>query len=140
MRQWDPEGIVSYRSWLEASYMLPQAHAAVISEEDVGFDMDTIYLLAASVPILAVTKGDHGADIYTEGRIIHIPAPDTPEVDTTGAGDIFAAAFFSQLAHYGDPQKAGELAVLVASDSITRSGLHSVPNPDTLYQILRKVQ
>ena len=42
MREWDREGIVSYRPWLEASYMLPQANAAVISEEEVGFDLDTI--------------------------------------------------------------------------------------------------
>ncbi|MBN2043886.1 MAG: hypothetical protein JW757_02600 [Anaerolineales bacterium] len=140
MRECDQEGNVTYRPWMEASYMLPQANAAVISEEDVGSDLDTIYNMAASVPVLAVTKSNFGADIYAEGKTIHIPAPATPEVDPTGAGDIFAAAFFTQLAYHGDPQKAGEMAVIVASDSITRSGLHSVPNPDTLYQILRKVQ
>ena len=57
-----------------------------------------------------------------------------------GAGDIFAAAFFTQLAHYGDPVRAAEMAVIVASDSISRTGLLSAPNPDTLYEILRKVQ
>ena len=98
MREWDQEGKITPAPWLEASYMLPQANAAVISEEDVGFDLDTIYRMAASVPVLAVTRGDHGADIYYEGKIINIPTPQVPEIDPTGAGDIFAAAFFTQLA------------------------------------------
>jgi hypothetical protein len=140
MRQWDREGRVTPRPWLEASYMLPQAHAVAISEEDVGFDLGTIYRMAASVPVLAVTRGEFGADIYFEGKIVNIPAPVTPEVDPTGAGDIFAAAFFTQLAHHRDPIKAAEMAVIVASDSISRTGLPSAPNPDTLYEILRKVQ
>ncbi|MFN2145393.1 MAG: PfkB family carbohydrate kinase [Anaerolineales bacterium] len=140
MREWDQDGNITPSPWLEASYMLPQANAAVISEEDVSFDLDTIYHMAASVPVLAVTRGDHGADIYYEGKVSNIPAPQVTEVDPTGAGDIFAAAFFTQLAYYGDPVHAAEIAVIVASDSITRTGLHSAPNPDTLYEILRKVQ
>ena len=96
--------------------------------------------MAACAPILAVTRGDQGADIYAEGRIYQIPAPETNEVDLTGAGDIFAAVFFAQLTHLRDPFKAGELAVHVASDSITRPGILAAPDEDTLYELLRKVQ
>lgn len=140
MREWDREGNISPRVWLEASYMLPQARAAVISEEDVGFDQVVIDRMAAYVPILAVTKGAMGAEIYTEGQIIKIPAPETEALDMTGAGDIFAAVFFTQLTHMGDPLKAGELAVQVASDSITRPGMQAAPDEDLLYELVRKVQ
>lgn len=139
LREWDEEGNISACMWLEASYMLPKARAAVISEEDVGFDQSAINSLAAHIPVLAVTRGEVGADIYTEGKIIHIPAPDTPKVDVTGAGDIFAATFFTQLTNCGDPVNSGELAVMVASDSITRQGMKSPPDEEIIFDILRKV-
>jgi len=140
MREWDQEGNISPRVWLEASYMLPQVRAAVISEEDVDFSQETIDRMAAYAPVLAVTKGALGAEIYTEGRIYQIPAPETEEIDLTGAGDIFAAVFFTQLTYSGDPYRAGELAVQVASDSITRPGMQAAPDEEIIYELLRKVQ
>ena len=140
MREWDQEGNISPRTWLEDSYLMPQAKAVVISEEDVGFNLETIYRMASLTPILAVTKGQAGADIYNEGQIISISAPETEVIDPTGAGDIFAAVFFTQLSHTRDPHHSAELAVQIASDSITRPGLSGVPNDETLYDMLRKVQ
>lgn len=139
LRSWDEKGRVEMREWVEASYMLPFARAVVISEEDVGGDLDTIYQLAASTPVLAVTKGPDGADIYAAGQVHRIPAPEYIEVDPTGAGDIFAAAFFTQLSNFSDPVRAAEVAVAIASDSITRPGLSAAPNYDRVTDILRKV-
>lgn len=139
LRQWDEQGCVSPCEWPEAGYILQQVNAAVLSEEDVQYDDEVIYQMAASVPILAVTKGPLGADIYSEGKITSIPAPATEEIDPTGAGDIFAAIFFSQLTHNGDPIRAGELAVQVASDSVKRTGLDGTPTEETLYQLAKEV-
>jgi len=47
--------------------------------------------------------------------------------DPTGAGDIFAAAFFTAHAESGDPLQAARLATAVAARSVTRRGLASVP-------------
>lgn len=140
LRGWDQQGNVSWQEWPEAGYILQQVNAAVVSEEDVQNRRELIYQMAASVPILAVTKGSRGADIYAEGNITSIPAPETIEIDPTGAGDIFAAVFFSQLTHYGDPIKAAELAVQIASDSVKRTGLDGVPTKETLYQLTREAQ
>jgi len=139
MRQWDGEGHVRFDYWLEASFILQQARAAVISEEDVERDRSIIYSLAASVPILAVTKSDQGVDLYTGGSHYSLPAPETEELDPTGAGDIFAAAFFTQLTHLGDPRKAAEFAIRVASDSVKRPGLSAAPTEHTLYQLSEEV-
>lgn len=140
LRQWDQEGNIFYDDFPEAGYILQQVRAVVISEEDVQYDLATIYLMAASVPVLAVTKGPQGADIYAEGKLTPIPAPEVEVVDPTGAGDIFAAVFFSQLSHHGDPVHAAEMAVQIASDSVTRIGLAGAPTEDVLYQLSKEVQ
>lgn len=140
LRGWDQEGRVNLIDWPESGYILQQVRAAVLSEEDVKNDLEVIYRMAASVPILAVTKGAQGADIYTEGNIYSLPAPQLEEIDPTGAGDIFSAVFFTQLNYTGDPLKAGELAVHIASDSVQRTGLDGAPSEDTLYQLIKEVQ
>ena len=140
LRGWGQQGNVHRIEWPESGYILQQVNAAVLSEEDVQADQDMIYRMAASVPVLAVTKGSQGADIFAEGNIYSIPAPTIEVVDPTGAGDIFAAVFFTQLSHFGDPVKAGELAVHIASDSVKRTGLASAPTEEILYQITKEVQ
>lgn len=140
LRNWDAEGRVFYEDWPEASYILQQVNAAVISEEDVHGDQEAIYHMAASVPVLAVTKGSQGADIYAQGGLYNIPAPEVHELDATGAGDIFAAVFFTQMSHFHDPVTAAEMAVRIASDSITRAGLAGAPDDEILYQLSKGVQ
>jgi sugar/nucleoside kinase (ribokinase family) len=140
LRRWDEQGHVAPDTWPEAAYILQQAHAAVLSEEDVEGDQTTIEAMAAAAPVLVVTRGAQGADLYTRGSIHHIPAPTVQEVDPTGAGDIFAAAFFAQLHYHGNPLQAAQFAVLLASDSVTRPGLAGAPTEETLYQINKEVQ
>lgn len=140
LRNWGPDGRVFYEDWPEASYILQQVNAAVISEEDVHGDQETINHMAASAPVLAVTKGALGADIYAQGGLYKIPAPHVHELDATGAGDIFAAVFFTQMSHFHDPVSAAEMAVQIASDSITRQGLASAPDEEILYQLSKGVQ
>ena len=139
LRQWDQEGAIFYDDFPEAGYILQQVKAVVISEEDIQQNLATIYLMAASVPVLAVTKGPRGADIYAEGNVTSISAPEVTVVDPTGAGDIFAAVFFTQFSHHGDPVHAAEMAVQIASDSVTRIGLAGAPTEDILYQLSKEV-
>ncbi len=139
LRQWDHEGNIFYDDFPEAGYILQQVNAVVISEEDVQYNLETIYRMAASVPVLAVTKGHLGADIYTEGNIYTIPAPVVEVIDATGAGDIFAAVFFTQLSHFGDPVNAAKMAVHIASDSVTRPGLKGSPTDEIFYQVSKEV-
>lgn len=45
------------------------------------------------VPVIAVKRGENGADLITETSIITAPAISCEVVDTTGAGDAFNAGF-----------------------------------------------
>jgi sugar/nucleoside kinase (ribokinase family) len=55
-------------------------------------------------------------------------------VDATGAGDIFAASFLVRLRQSGDPIAAARFASCLASQSITRRGLDSIPTPSEIDQ------
>ena len=50
-------------------------------------------------------------------------------MDPTGAGDLFAGAFFVHYQQSGDPGDAARFAVWLASHSVTRTGLDGLPTP-----------
>jgi sugar/nucleoside kinase (ribokinase family) len=53
-----------------------------------------IAALAPKVPTLVVTRSEHGAHAVSTGAHVQVPAePVARVVDTTGAGDLFAAGF-----------------------------------------------
>lgn len=50
--------------------------------------------LAAKVPTVVVTRSENGAHAISQGEQAHVPAePIAKVIDTTGAGDLFAAGF-----------------------------------------------
>ncbi len=137
LRQWDAQGRVFPSEWPEGPFVLQRSDAAVLSIEDLGGDESRIPELASAVRLLVVTRGPQGADLYWRGEVHHCDAPSVPEVDPTGAGDIFAAAFFVRLYQTRDPQEALRFATLLASQSVTRAGLAGAPSPEDILTLLR---
>jgi sugar/nucleoside kinase (ribokinase family) len=70
----------------------------------------------AQVPVIKL--GAAGCSVF--GRVV--PAPAVQNVDGTGAGDAFAAAFCAAWIHGATPIEAAERAVVVASEAVTRTG------------------
>ncbi len=108
----------------------PSFKALVVSEEDLRADPEGLKeVLLAKSEILVLTQGARGALLWTEGQVLEVPAPSVSKVvDTTGAGDILAGSFLAFLYGGDPPLKALEKALKLASISVTRSGLASVPN------------
>lgn len=129
MRAWDAQGHVHYTPWLDAALVLPHASAAVISVEDVGGNEEIIESMHSSVKVLAVTEGCYGARLYWNGDLRRFRAPELPEVDATGAGDVFGTAFFVRMVATKDPWEAARFATQVASHSVTRPGMGGIPTP-----------
>ena len=127
MRRWDENGRVTAVSWETADAHLPNVDAVVLSEEDVGGDDLLIKRWASLARVLVVTRGAAGCTVYAEGKAEHMQGFPTLEVDTTGAGDVFAAAFFVQLQEGGSVREAARLANCLAAVSVTRTGLASAP-------------
>jgi len=127
MRTRDENKHVQFKPWEAADMLLERANAVVISIEDVRGDEDLIHAYASKTKIMAVTEGFNGARIYWNGDVRHFSAPEVTLVDPTGAGDIFAAAFFDRMEKTSDPWESGKQAVRIASRSVTRCGLAGVP-------------
>lgn len=139
MRGWDQKGHVYHTDWPEASFLLQQAGATVISVEDVDGDETRIEEMAASCHILAVTEANHGSRLYWNGDVRRFRAPVVNEIDATGAGDVYAAAFFIRLYMTRDPWEAARFATQLASISVTRPGLEGIPTPDEVQETLIEV-
>lgn len=126
-RDWDREGNITIIPWAARKPALAAARAVVLSLEDVGGEEEAIKGIAEACPLLVVTDGAHGARVYFEGRMRMVPAPAVIPVDPTGAGDIFAAAFFAALDQGGETLQAARFATAAATHSVTRRGLAGVP-------------
>jgi sugar/nucleoside kinase (ribokinase family) len=132
MRKWDDEGVISFAGWEAISEILPVVHAVVISIEDINGDEAIAKKLAQRCRILALTKGAEGVTLYYGGKTTSILPPKVEEIDSTGSGDIFAAAFFIYLQEGGNPLSAARFANIIASKSVSKSGLESVPDPSEI--------
>lgn len=139
LRTWGGDHRVRPCTWPEAAEVLPKAGAAVISVEDVDGDENQIEAMAASCRVLAVTEGPAGARLYWNGDLRRFRAPVIAEVDATGAGDIFAAAFFYRLYTTRDPWAAAKFATHIASFSVRRPGLEGIPTQEEIQTCLVEI-
>ncbi|HLZ23200.1 MAG TPA: PfkB family carbohydrate kinase [Ktedonobacterales bacterium] len=147
LRRWDATGRVYPGPLAEADTLLPRLQALILSREDLlpapdipaeallpGVPRDIpaadalIAAWARIVPLVVVTRGPEGALLYAGGddpAAFHgYPAR---ELDPTGAGDVFAAAFLCELHATGDPTAAVDFANRVAALSVERPGTDGIP-------------
>ena len=75
---------------------------------------------------LVITHGAAGADVHTRDGVTHIDARPAHAVDTTGAGDVFAAALI--LAARAGDGTAARLAAAYAAARVERRGPAPLPN------------
>jgi hypothetical protein len=139
LRAWDADGRIVPCEWPEAAFVLQQVGAAVISSEDVEGDEARIEELASACRVLAVTENNEGVRLFWNGDVRRFRAPQVNVVDTTGAGDIFATAFFFRLYSTRDPWEAARFATQLATISVTRRGLDSIPTVDEIQDCLVEV-
>ena len=100
--------------------------AALTGHEDFHLGIDA---LKTKVPMLVVTRGEDGAVAATGGALFEVPAvPVGKVVDTTGAGDLFAAGFLH--AHVGGhaPDACLRLGAICAAEIISHYGARPEAN------------
>lgn len=150
LRQWASDGQVSPTSWAAAAEVLPHLHTLILSREDLiahnggNHQDDQIEALldrwTRMTPALVLTEGAQGATLYANGRSRHFPAFPATEVDPTGAGDVFAAAFLIQYALAQDANAAVRFANCVASFAVERPGTAGIPTPQQVATRLQRRQ
>lgn len=81
--------------------------------------------VAGECAIAAVTMSEDGAVIVRGDGRTHVPATAAKVVDTTGAGDMFAAGFLTGLCQGADDARAGAMGCAAAGHIIGRIGARS---------------
>ena len=127
LRAWDADGRVRAVRFGHEEQLLQRADAIILSLEDLGGDRGWLERLASAATLLVETRGREGAVIFQRGLATHVPAFWAQEVDPTGAGDVFAAAFLLRYRECRDPVDAARFANCVASFVVEAPGATNLP-------------
>jgi len=137
LRELVPGGPVEMQP-LTATPLLRRANVIFVSAEDVAGGGPQLGELIRDDQELFVTHGDKGALHFRPAdgarRVRFIPPlPPRPAIDTTGAGDVFLAAYLAarlaapRLAGTADDWRLDAIAAAAASLNVTVSTLGDVP-------------
>ncbi|MGH1503940.1 MAG: adenosine kinase [Acidimicrobiales bacterium] len=93
-------------------------------------DLDAaVEAMRAEVDLAFVTVGKKGSLVVTPDEVVEIEAAEiAPVVDTTGAGDQYAAGALFGLAHGLDLERCGQLGSLAAAEVIAHVGPRPAQN------------
>ena len=114
LREFDPLGNVSQRPFDLAS-VLAGVHALFFSRHDLPDADAQARRLLAQVPIVALTRGWEGLSLFTREAVRDVPSLPRPEIDPTGAGDVFAASFLVRYHETGELVESAAFGACAAS-------------------------
>jgi 1D-myo-inositol 3-kinase len=140
MRAWNEQGRIRPVVWANADAVLARADVVIVSEQDVH-DPAELERYAERARLLVVTRGERGASVYRGGpsQVRHVAAFQAGrQVDPTGAGDVFAAAYLIRLRKTGDPYASAEFANCVASFAVERRHYGGIPNLEQVEERWRR--
>jgi sugar/nucleoside kinase (ribokinase family) len=100
--------------------------------------MDALLDIAQMCSIAVVKLGAQGSVIQTGERVIHIEAIPAQSIDTTGAGDIYAAGFLYALTQGLDLEVAGKIGSLLAGNVVEVMGAKL--SPQTWERLLPQIE
>jgi len=118
--------------------IVARTDAVVVSHEDLAARPETAEELAGQVPVVVVTYGRDGARALAGGREIYQPALRARSADPTGAGDVFAAAFFIWLSETGDVAESLEFAATAAALSVEGHGVEGIKSRMAVLERMRE--
>ena len=125
VRSWREDGRVEHVPW-RGDEVLPHVQAAVLSQGEVA-EPSLLDYWKHLVPVLIITQGKYGARLHHRDKWHHIRAFPAREIEPTGAGDVFAAAYLIRYSETQDPVEAALFASCAASFCVEEIGLEGVP-------------
>ncbi len=96
--------------------------------------------LSETIEVVAVKDGVRGAWVRRGEEVHHVPAHRVDVVDTTGAGDCFAAGFLYGMLRDLPIRTCCELGIEMAADTITHLGVKLSPDVRTRLQAIEQRQ
>jgi len=130
MRRWDADNkiIAQVMDWEQ----LGQAEIAILSDADIAGFEDALPTIVSLMEVTVFTQGKNGATLFFDGKKCHFPAFPTREVDPTGAGDVFTAAFLVEYATSKDIALATAFGHAAASLSVEQPGLEGIVSKEAI--------
>ncbi|QED28950.1 hypothetical protein FRD01_17220 [Microvenator marinus] len=127
-----PPAVVQQVRWAPDPEVLKLVDVACLSDEDLIDQPGLFELLRAHVPVVALTHGREGAEIFatktgSEESKWRVGIFETEVADPTGAGDAFAAAFLNGIASGKTLSQAAAIASAASSLVIEARGGKSLP-------------
>ncbi len=118
------------RPFAAAARLLPPRSTAILSTEDTADASRLARRIVAQDNTAIVTSGAAGATLFTPGSEREVAALPACEIDPTGAGDSFAAAFTVRLVETHDPMLAMRFGVAAGALAVERRGVFAAPSRD----------
>ena len=137
MRQWGSSRQVRPKRWDMAEKILSHTDILVLSDEDILANPKDLDKYIQWTKIVVLTRGKNGAILYENGQVIESSSYSVKEVDPTGAGDVFAAAFLINYYDTGSSVSALNFPHCVASFAVEGRGLTAIP---TLEQVKNRIR
>ena len=135
-------GRLSPRQWQPSASrgLLKHSWALFVSEEDLppAETEETLARWAAQVPLIFFTLGYRGSRLWRDGGWHEVPGFPAREVDPTGAGDVFAAAFLARYLETDDVTQAALFAAAAAALSVEAVGTAGIPTRAEVEKRLRR--
>jgi len=115
------------------------ADVVFVSEEDVA-DAERVAEWRSRTPIVVLTRGYRGCTVWDTSGRHDVSAAAVAEVDPTGAGDVFAAAFLVRYAEARDVVAAARFATAAAALAVGGEGTSSIAGRDEIETLLEAGQ
>lgn len=116
LRQVDKTGLVNEKK-IDLDQILQYVDIAIISKEDIN-DWSVLEDWKNKVEVLIVTIGSGGCNLNVDNKWHHVPGIKVAEIDSIGAGDIFATAYMLKYFQTFDFLQAAVFANYVAGVSV----------------------
>lgn len=137
LRAWDESGLVRHIPWHDVERALARVDVLVFSVEDVGGDRKVAETYAQAAQLGVITEDRNGCTVWQGSRSRHFPAFVAQEVDPTGAGDVFTAAFLLRYGETRDAAEAARFANCAASFAVEGRGTAAIPTLEQVADRLR---
>ena len=132
LREWSADGSIHPRRWDDVAEVTATASAIVLSEEDIGGDLDEPRRWAGHTPVI-VTLAERGSLVFADRQERLVPAFRADRVvDPTGAGDAFAAGLAVALAEGRALLDGVRFAHAVASFAVEAVGTEGLADRKTV--------
>lgn len=137
LRTWDADGTVRPATWTDAEQMIRALSCVVLSDDDVAGDTRPVERWSTVGPVV-LTLAERGCRLYERGHpTADLPAyPPARVVDTTGAGDTFAAGLAVALAEGRGLVEACRFANAVASFGLEGAGIGALATREAVQRRL----